>query len=179
MADSGFDTTKFRDWLLNVGKYLYWILGLLLLVAGCFFLYNRMNKQVAAILVFFAGFLALYYYYVKWFVIGGAPLDWPPYKTMCPDFLTMVRTETVNGVEQAVCMDFVGVSANSGLTKATTADIGASTISGKVFTVASKVPDATGALVPNTTAEVCKQAQQKGLTWSGLCPDMEPNANVA
>ena len=170
MAGSGIDTTQFTAWLKNVGKYIYWILGLLMLVAGCFFLYNRMNKQVAAILVFFAGVLALYYYYVKWFEIGMGTFKWPPYTTMCPDFLTLVKTETVNGIEQAVCMDFVGVSANGSLTKTTSADIG-TTMEAKRFVIPSKMTNGE----PNTTANVCDAAQKRGLSWSGLCPNMIPN----
>jgi hypothetical protein len=86
--------------------WIYWIAGLLLIGAISNILYTRFNKQVAAILVFLASFLALYYYYVKWFVIGDT---FQPPISVCPDYLTLLGP-VKEGSSQFVCVDTLGVS---------------------------------------------------------------------
>lgn len=93
----------------NVAKYAYWIIGMALLLYGCYYLYNVMMRPVAAILVFMGGVLALYFYWVKWFVMSSKA-QWPPYQSICPDYLTPLAPGTGGEVK---CLDFVGVSRNN------------------------------------------------------------------
>ena len=112
-----------------IAKWIYWIVGILFLGAVSYFLFNTLDRQIASVLVFIGGVLALYYYYVKWF-LTGAGKKWPPYQTMCPDYLTpispgydatrgasgnMVNAPKAGGVFK--CVDFVGVSRNGRLKK--------------------------------------------------------------
>jgi hypothetical protein len=88
-------------------KWAYWIVGVLIVGGISYILFNRLNKQVAAVLVFLAGMLALYFYYVKWFVVG---MDvWPPFQGFCPDFLTPVAVNSP-AADTIYCADMVGVS---------------------------------------------------------------------
>lgn len=86
--------------------WMYWIVGLTLVTTISYVLYTRFNKQVASLLVFITSVMALYYYYVKWFVISDAfkiPV------TFCPDFLTSVGAIGTDK-DQFVCVDYVGIS---------------------------------------------------------------------
>lgn len=106
------DTTnkKMAAAMRNVAKYAYWIIGVGLLLYGCHYLYNVMMRQVAAILVFMGGILALYFYWVKWFVMSSKA-QWPPYQSICPDYLTPLAPGGTDG--EVKCLDFVGVSRNN------------------------------------------------------------------
>lgn len=113
--------------LATAAKAAYWIVGVLVLFLGCAFVYNKMQRPVAALLIFLGGVMALYFYYVKWFVVAAMRPSWPPYQTPCPDYLTMISPgfETdangnrvlANGGKYK-CVDFVGVSRNGMLEKA-------------------------------------------------------------
>lgn len=84
-------------------KWAYWIVGALLVGGISYMLFNK-NKQVAAVLVFLAGMLALYFYYVKWFIVG---LDvWPPFSGVCPDFMTLTGSTATS----ITCKDLTGVT---------------------------------------------------------------------
>lgn len=89
-------------------KYVYWIVGVGALLFACHYLYNVMLRPVASVLVFMGGVLALYFYWVKWFVTTEKA-QWPPYQSICPDYLTPLAPGTGGQVK---CMDFVGVSRN-------------------------------------------------------------------
>jgi hypothetical protein len=118
MADASANQ-RFADNLRNVGKYLYWIIGGLLIVGISYIFYNRLQKPISGVLFFMAGVLALYFYYVKWFVAPEKRPSWPPYQTPCPDYLTMMDSGLVGAAPGSYkCMDFVGVSRNGRLKKA-------------------------------------------------------------
>jgi hypothetical protein len=104
------DTTNKRmaGVIRQTAKYAYWIVGVGALLFACHYLYNVMMRPVAAVLVFMAGVLALYFYWVKWFAMTEKG-QWPPYQSICPDYLTPLAPG--NG-GQVKCMDFVGVSRN-------------------------------------------------------------------
>jgi hypothetical protein len=89
-------------------KYVYWIVGVGALLFVCHYLYNVMLRPIASVLVFMGGVLALYFYWVKWFVATEKG-QWPPYQSICPDYLTPLAPGTGGQVK---CMDFVGVSRN-------------------------------------------------------------------
>jgi hypothetical protein len=117
MADPNASTyKKLMASLRGIAKYAYWILGLLLVGYAAYFLYNTLQRPVAAVLLFIGGILALYFYYIKWFVIGEKDNQWPPYQTLCPDYLTPISPGYgADGKPQAgpiKCVDFVGVSRN-------------------------------------------------------------------
>ena len=99
---------------------LYWIIGGTFFVVLSYILYNNMNKPVAGTLVFIGGFIALYFYYVKWFIVDSARRDWPPFQSTCPDFLTLVPPGSgyAGKSDEFKCVDFVGVSMNGRLKKA-------------------------------------------------------------
>ncbi len=120
---------------MRIAKYVYWILGVVLVFGASYYLYNLMSRPVASILVFMGGVLALYFYYVKWFVIPEMRPSWPPYQTLCPDYLTPVSPGydiTREGGKQIAkpknggkfkCVDFVGVSRNGALKRANPAQL--------------------------------------------------------
>jgi hypothetical protein len=89
MADSTMDT---------LAIWAYWILGLLVVGTMCYIMYTRFNKQVAAVLTFLTSMMALYYYYVKWFIIGDSYKELP---TLCPDFMAKLATHG----DKLVCYD--------------------------------------------------------------------------
>lgn len=93
----------------TTAKWAYWIVGLGALLYACYYLYNVMMRPVASVLIFMAGILALYFYWVKWFVMSEKA-NWPPYQSICPDYLTPLAPGGNGG--EVKCMDFVGVSRN-------------------------------------------------------------------
>ena len=112
--------------IFKILKYVYWIVGLVVLLGGCYFLYNNLARPVAAMLIFMFGILALYFYYTKWFLIDLIKPAWPPYQTLCPDYLTPVtpgystnKDGSLKPKEGGVikCVDFIGVSKNGKLKK--------------------------------------------------------------
>jgi hypothetical protein len=104
----------------DLKEKLFWIIGGSIIFFLSYILYNNMNKPVAGTLVFLGGFMALYYYYIKYFVVLKNVSDWPPYQSTCPDFLTLVPPPPGYRGDRTdfVCMDFVGVSINGGIKKA-------------------------------------------------------------
>lgn len=126
---------KTRAGLIKTAKYTYVILGLAMILSISYFLFNVMNRQITAVLFFMAGVLALYFYYVKWFVAPAQGKAWPPFQTVCPDYLTPLSpgynmTKDASGKDIAMptdgkfkCVDFVGVSKNGYLRRASPAAI--------------------------------------------------------
>lgn len=144
-------------------KWAYWIVGVLIVGGISYILFNRLNKQVAAVLVFLAGMLALYFYYVKWFVVG---LDvWPPFQGFCPDFLTPVAV-TSPAANTIYCADMVGVSTNGGLAKLDQA-FQTQVANGTPLDKTTTGVIAFSTLSTDTTN--CPKAKNAGLTWISLC----------
>lgn len=117
MADSSSSTyKKLMAALTSIARYVYWIVGLGLVGYLAYFLYNTLQRPVAAVLLFIGGILALYFYYVKWFVVNAKNNQWPPYQTLCPDYLTPIPPGYgADGKPKPgpiKCVDFVGVSRN-------------------------------------------------------------------
>ena len=152
-------------------KRLYWVVGIIGLLGLCYMLFTR-NQQIASVLVFLSGFIAIYFYYVKWFVIPDRIPNWPPYSTPCPDFLTLVEP----GDGQLVpgkCMDFVGVSANGVLKPTSVNSVSANKNDANyVFSIARKYKDtATNEIKDTSLTDICSEVRKFGLTWMSLCPD--------
>ena len=93
---------KVKDYTYNLGVFIYFIVGMIVISTISYILYTRFNKQVAALLVFMSLSMALYYYYVKWFVIGDT---FEPPKSFCPDLMTLIGKK---GNKQFICADKVG-----------------------------------------------------------------------
>lgn len=121
-----------------------------------------MDRPVAGILVFISGILALYFYYVKWFVIPSLGKKWPPYQTTCPDYLTPVYPESGMAGSASggvTCVDFVGVSRNGVLKKADPAMIQSQI----------NQPQYTFSVNPKESPDSLKQRLLSyGLTWVSL-----------
>jgi len=157
----------------NVVKYIYWIVGILVLLAICYVLYEFMDRQIASVLVFIGGILMLYFYYVKWFMTTTP--DWPPYQTVCPDYLTPVSpgyenstnadgTNSLKPKNGGVfkCVDFVGVSKNGQLKRADPSNIKAALESDEYsFTIDPKEPE----------QSLRNRLDTYGLTWISLFSD--------
>ncbi len=90
----------------KLGVFIYFIVGLIVAGTISYVLYTRFNKQIAAVLVFMATVMALYYYYVKWFVIGD---DFEIPKSFCPDLMSSIGAKG----NQIVCVDSMGVYGGS------------------------------------------------------------------
>ena len=104
----------------DIQKKAYWVVGLLILGLSAYFYYTSMNRPVAGVLWFIGGFLILYYYWIKWFVLDQ-PLDADLYfgTNACPDYLSPLPNNTglyaPTTKTQYFCVDFVGVSRNGGI----------------------------------------------------------------
>jgi hypothetical protein len=142
------------------GKYIYWTVGLIIIGGISYVLYNRMERQIAAVLFFIAGILALYFYYVKWFIVSKARRNLGEISS-CPDYLTLVPVPLGTGqtTQTYTCMDFVGVSRNGGILETNPEE------------AQSKVldPSYTFAISPNEDPDALRnRLRTAGLTWISL-----------
>lgn len=152
--------------------WVYWIVGIVIAFAISYVLYTRFNKQVASLLVFMGTMMALYYYYVKWFVIGQ-PLPIPT--QTCPDFMESVGTV---GTDQFVCVDKKGAypkftqSGANITSKADIDDLGTPSVDGKVSngSLAYVVtPSASSASDTSKITSFCGSLKTQGISWISLC----------
>lgn len=95
---AGVDWKQVKKNVDKLAMLIYWIVGTIIVFTISYVLYTRFNKQVASILVFMASMMAMYYYYVKWFIIGQ---PFPVPAQTCPDFLESVGQI---GTGQTVCV---------------------------------------------------------------------------
>jgi hypothetical protein len=177
MADNAMakEVKKIKAAVMSAAKYVFWILGALFVLGASYYIYNVMARPVAGILVFMGGVLALYFYYVKWFLIPEMRPAWPPYQTVCPDYLTPVSpgydmVKNVDGKEIAQpknqgkfkCVDFVGVSRNGNLKRATPTQLQSQLLNPSyVFEIdPSEKPEALRA-----------RLQNRGLSWITMFGD--------
>jgi hypothetical protein len=149
----------------------YWILSLLIVGTMCYILYTKGNKQVAAVLTFLISMLALYYYYVKWFIVGDAYKESP---TVCPDFMSVLSTYGTN-TNQFVCYDSgnvynkaAGPYANKSEATAKFSAMGKSGANnGEVLTDGFVItPDLTNA---SNLSTFCGSLKSAGMSWISAC----------
>jgi len=172
---------KLNSTVMGILKTLYWIFAIVLVGYTCYYVYNVMERPVAGILLFLGGVMAAYFYYVKWFIITAKNPAWPPYQTVCPDYLTPVApgyTQTVNPTTGAVsmqapadaslrCVDFVGVSTNGLLKRANPATIKTQL---NMDNYAMKID-------PKATVEDLRaKVGQYGLSWLSLLGETTPSS---
>ena len=173
MAELNWDNIK--SLTSSMITWTYWIVGLVIAATISYVLFNRFNKQVAAVLVFMTSVLALYYYYVKWFIIG---MDYTPPKGSCPDFLSNIGSVSSSKPHQFVCIDQVGVSDTFGSDKNATdvaglsIDINTLKNEGIVFQgIGSRgyvvTPDPTASTSETNT--FCTNLKNAGLSWISRC----------
>lgn len=153
--------------LIKIAKWLYWIVGLLVLVGSCYVLYNRFQKPVAAVLLFMGGWTMLMYYWVKWFKLADVAPEWPPFIAPCPDFLTMYPDNNM-----VKCVDFVGVAkigAPNPLKKSSPHDVKATINNEQFYFLAPAKQE--GQSMKELNINVCDEVFNKGLVWSGVCEE--------
>jgi hypothetical protein len=159
--------TKVKENANSLILWTYWIVGTVIAFAISYVLYTRFNKQVASLLVFIGTMMALYYYYVKWFVIGQ-PLPIPT--QTCPDFMESIG---VVGTDQFVCVDKKGAYPNF----TASADISLSSVDDSHKTDGGGVSNGTLAYVvtPSTNAtgdqftSFCNDLKREGVSWISMC----------
>ena len=114
---------RWAETLLSIQRWSYWIVGLLVLGFTAYFYYSALDRPVAGVLWFLGGFIILYYYWVKWFVIKQkADPDFNPAATgACPDYLSLIPPTSglykPTSPTQYFCVDYIGVSRNGKLLK--------------------------------------------------------------
>jgi hypothetical protein len=151
----------------------YWIVGIVIAFTISYVLYTRFNKQVASLLVFIATMMALYYYYVKWFVIGQ-PLPIPA--QTCPDYMESIGTV---GSDQFVCVDKKGKYPNFTASAQTIQTIKAdpsfatnSTSAGGIVrngTLAYVVTPSTSGTTTEVVKTFCNDLKAQSVSWINLC----------
>jgi hypothetical protein len=154
-------------------KWAYWGIGIFGLLSICYILYNRFEKPVSAMLLFMGGWMLLMYYWVKWFKLTETTPAWPPFVAPCPDFLTLIVSETE--ATEAKCVDYVGIAnpnAPTPLKKASPSSIQSQINDPSYFFSSPKtVRDANGVERKATVYDTCDRVREKGLVWSGVCPE--------
>jgi hypothetical protein len=160
MSDSGTER-KMTSALTRFSKYLYWILGIILIGGLSYFFYNNLQRQIAGVLFFMVGVIILYFYYVKWFVVPETKPGWSSYSTPCPDYLTVLADAKGNAPGTPYkCFDFVGISRRpDGLKKADP----------RMINVQKNNPQFYFQVNPNENRESLRQrVLARGLTWNSL-----------
>ena len=147
----------------RIMKWMYWIVGLAFVFAVCYFLFNMLDRQIASVLVFIGGVLILYFYYVKWFIASAKSPAWPPYHTLCPDYLTPVPPGSDGSMNSkgglVKCVDFVGVSRNGVFKKSDP----------RKLQEALRSDTTSFTIYPKQSPETLKsRLQTYGLTWISL-----------
>ena len=109
--------------------------------------------------------LVLIFYGYRWFSkkTNDTP-TWPPTLNTCPDYLTYITTLPGSGSGSG-CVDMLGVSKNSTLTKVLSSEL-----TGTTALATNKVFLATSSSVKDTTTilQLCDLCKTKGLTWEGI-----------
>jgi hypothetical protein len=144
--------------------YVYWIVGLCFMGGVSYFLYTGLDRQVAGTLFFLLGFILLYYYYIKWFVVGLKNQAFAQKVTPCPDYLTQV-IQGSGTTAKTYCVDTVGVSTNGVLAKCTTDPMTCSNSPSLRYEPPTTFDS-------STLATVKGDLVTKGLVWTSLFGDM-------
>jgi len=179
-ATSDIAAKKWARTIQDIQKKSYWVIGLLLLGFSAYFYYTSLNKPVAGVLWFIGGFLIVYYYWLKWFVLDR-PYD-PDFFTgssACPDYLSVIPNNSglymPTSTTQYFCVDFVGVSRNGGIRKMNRNSI-ATEIADPAyrFSVDPEVDFTT----PAAKAAFVRRLQMAGLSYNSVGDSSLPTMNV-
>ena len=179
-ATSDIAAKKWARTIQDIQKKSYWVIGLLLLGFSAYFYYTSLNKPVAGVLWFIGGFLIVYYYWLKWFVLDR-PYD-PDFFTgsgACPDYLSVIPNNSglymPTSTTQYFCVDFVGVSRNGGIRKMNRKNV-ATEIADPAyrFSVDPEVDFAT----PAAKAAFVRRLTLAGLSYNSVGDSSLPTMNV-
>ena len=167
------DVETYANWtrtFILVMKYVFWIVGLGLVCVLCYTLFNTYNRQVASVLIFMGSVMALYFYYIKWFLIKEDS-TWPTGQSLCPDYLTPVSPGFQTNFDGSLkpnqsgsfkCIDFVGVSTNGALLKSSPSNV----------QMALNDPRYHIEITPNMKqGDLVAMLKAKGLTWVAMFSD--------
>ncbi len=170
------DLDKAKDSIETLFQWMYWIIGILIAFVISYVLYTKFNKQVASILVFIAIMMALYYYYVKWFIIGD---PYPVPQTTCPDFMTSIGLAT-GKEDQFICTDrskvYPTMATSSELSL--TAAVGSASYPTTVGNGGDVINTASGGgfvITPSVSATAdeknsfCTALKNNGISWISYC----------
>jgi hypothetical protein len=179
-ATSDIAAKKWARTIHDIQRKSYWVIGLLLLGLSAYFYYTALNKPVAGVLWFIGGFLIVYYYWLKWFVLDR-PYD-PDFFTgsgACPDYLSVIPNNSGLYVPasktQYFCVDFVGVSRNGGIRKMHRNNI-ATKIADPAYRF-SVDPDV-DFVNPAAKAAFVQRLQMAGLSYNSVGDSSLPTMNI-
>jgi hypothetical protein len=164
------DWDKFKENVSSLITWTYWIVGTVIAFAISYVLYTRFNKQVASLLVFMGTMMAMYYYYVKWFVIGQ-PLPIPA--QTCPDFMESIGT--YKDTDQLICVDKKGAypyfGPGSDAKKENIDNKETSTNGGAVNSITGYVITPSPTKLSDTKAigTFCNALKESNISWINLC----------
>lgn len=148
----------------------YWIIGLLIVGTMCYILYTQFNKQVAAVLTFLISMLAMYYYYVKWFIVGDG---YKEATSVCPDFMSVLKTYDEN-TRQFVCYDSGNVYKKRS-TAFTSKDEASEEFGSKSGANNGEVLTNGFVITPNLSgsnvSSFCSSLKNAGMSWISQCKD--------
>lgn len=148
---------------INWTLVLYVIVSLIAVFLGS----SKLNNQgIGAAVIFAIGSIAVFVFFgFRWFSNpSSATKQWPPKINTCPDYLTYIPP-AAGASGNGSCLDFLGVSSNGELKKATAkSDV---TNTSKNFQYTSKDVMATG-VTNETLQSICNRCNAAGLTWEGV-----------
>ena len=150
----------------SIWVYVYWLVGLVFISLVSYVMYSPLNRQVAGTIFWILGFLLVYFYYVKLFLMNRKSRELSTQVSPCPDYLTQyIVPGSADGstASKGMCLDFVGVS-NNGRLKRCDKDASVCLLDPAYTFEAYKKGD--------TVAELRDRAAVKGLIWSSLLGDV-------
>jgi hypothetical protein len=133
-------------------RWMYWIVAICAHLYVCYNLFV-LDRPITGVVWLILGLLLIFVMYLYYFPLGDNASSWPPYITMCPDYLTAVQTNNTT-----VCMDYVGLN-NPGIRRMNPA----TPILPSDPSYSQYIFDPSG-----TTSQKIAAAQSRGLTWEGL-----------
>ena len=141
-----------------------YILISILLIVGLFFFNFTAGKPILGGLAAIGVLAASITFGIRWFPGGSfnigsttVPTKWPPYVSVCPDFLTLTKIG-----DKSYCVDQVGVSRNNGTGVGMLKYSAGSTDPAALFDLNTNLRG------DERIAALVKECQKKGVTWEGV-----------
>ncbi len=140
------------------------ILISIFLIVGLFFFNFTAGKPILGALSAIGVLAAAITFGIRWFPggsfsIGSLPAEtkWPPYISVCPDFLTLTQVNN-----KSYCVDQLGVSRNNGTNVGMTKYTAGTTDPKALFDLNTNLRGT------DRVAALVKECQTKGVTWEGV-----------
>lgn len=141
-----------------------YILISIFLIVGLFFFNFTAGKPILGALSAIGVLAASITFGIRWFPggqfnLGSMPAGtkWPPYVSVCPDFLTLTQ---VSG--KPYCVDQIGVSRRNGTTVGMNKYSAGSTASTDLFDLKATLRG------EERISALVQECQAKGVTWEGV-----------